>query len=164
MALVIPNEECYIGFVESPATISDLCAPSLAGELSSMVDVTCFVSSINATAQGNTIPAPRLCSLFETTVPGTSSAQFSAEFYREKPTDTAWDLLTRKTSGYFIICRFGVDYTNGTPVPKAGDVCEVWPVEITSRAAGPMASGTPMSFTVTAAVNIVPCEDAALAA
>lgn len=170
MTFVVPNEECYIGF--HPDTLpADLCAPTLA-EVGAAIDLTCFVQQLNANAQGNTVPTPVLCSLFERQVPGTSNATFTAEFYRDKDlvtapgsiTDLAWDTLYRKRTGAFIIGRFGITYTNGAPVPAQGDEVEVWPVEITSRSAGPMTSGTPMMFSITAAVNIEPCESAVIAA
>jgi hypothetical protein len=170
MARVIPNEESWIGFLPNDLP-ADLCSPTTA-EISSCIDLTCLVSSLNATAQGNTVPTPSLCTLFETSVPGTSQATFQGEFYRDKVSpstdpdyDLAWYTLTRKQTGTFIIGRFGVpkDATSGVPKPIAGTRVECWPVEITSRAAGPMASGTPLSFTMTAAVNVEPCEDAEVA-
>lgn len=165
---VIPNEECWIGFLPN-ALPADLCSVTVA-EIDLCIDLTCFVSSLTASAQGNTVPAPSLCSLFETTVPGTSTATFTGEFYRDgemdasvppKPIDLAWNTLPRKQKGCFIIARFGVpkDATTGFPKPIVGTVVESWPVEITSRGAGPMASSTPLSFTSTAAVNVEPCED-----
>lgn len=168
---VIPNEESWIGFL--PGKIpADLCSPTVA-EIAECVDLTCFISSLNATSQGNTVPTPSLCSLFETSVPGTSQATFTGEFYRDGPdnagdpvVDLAWNTLPRKTKGCFIVGRFGIakDPTSGKPEPKAGDYVECWPVEITSRAAGAMASGTPLTFSVTAAINIEPCEDAEIVA
>lgn len=170
---VIPNEESWIGFLPD-ALPEDLCAPTVA-EIALCVDLTCLTSSLNASAQGNTVPTPSLCSLFETSVPGTSQATFQGEFYRDgemdsgtpaKPIDLAWNTLPRKAKGCFIIGRFAVpkDATTGFPKPVAGTVVECWPVEITSRGAGPMASGTPLSFTSVAAVNVEPCEDAVVVA
>lgn len=173
MARVIPNEESWIGFLPDVQPV-DLCAPTLA-EIDDCIDLTCFVSSLNAGAQGNTVPTPSLCSLFETSVPGTSQATFTGEFYRDDERvggipsgdliDLAWNTLKRKTRGTFIIVRFGCpkDVGTGVPTPVVGVVCESWPVEITSRGAGPMASGTPLSFTMTAAVNVEPCEDGVVA-
>jgi hypothetical protein len=165
---VIPNEECWIGFLPD-ATPADLCSPTMA-DIGDCIDLTCFVSSLNAGAQGNTVPTPSLCSLFETSVPGTSAATFTGEFYRDgettgtppKPIDLAWNSLPRKAKGCFIIGRFGIpkSATTGDPTPIIGSQVECWPVEITSRGAGPMASGTPLSFTLTAAINVEPCEDA----
>lgn len=165
---VIPNEECWVGFLPD-ATPANLCAPTLA-EIGDCIDLTCLLSSLNASAQGNTVPTPSLCSLFETSVPGTSAATFTGEFYRDgeldagtppQPVDLAWNTLTRKAKGTFIIARFGVPKPTptSTPYPIVGTIVECWPVEITSRGAGPMASSTPLTFTSTAAVNVEPCEN-----
>lgn len=163
MSRVIPNENSYIGFTpEGDANYpADIHAPT-AAEVMASIDLTCYTSSINAMAQGNAIPTPSLCSLFETSVPGTSQAQFSGEFYRDDDTagvgDLAWDTLPRNAKGVFFISRF-----NGTgPAyqPQTGEKVEVWPVHITSRAAGPLASNTPQTFNSTAAVNEEPAEDA----
>jgi hypothetical protein len=173
MARVIPNEESWIGFLDGDIP-ADLCAPTVA-DVAACIDLTCFASTLNASAQGNTVPTPDLCSLFETSVPGTSAATFTGEFYRDdeldtgtpaKPIDLAWNTLPRKAKGAFIIVRFGcpLNATSGKPMPVAGTPCEVWPVEITSRAASAMASGTPQSFTCTAAVNVEPCESAEVTA
>lgn len=161
MARVIPNENTWIAFATTrPATPAQ---PSVA-ELTAATDVTCFVMSINASAQGNTVPTPSLCSLFETSVPGTSQATFQGDFYRDDTkvgqdiTDVAWNLLPRGTKGYFYISRFGGTGTDARPV--AGEAVEVWPVQITSRAAGALSSNTAQTFTVNAAVNEEPWETA----
>jgi len=58
----------------------------------------------------------------------------------------------------FYISRFG---GNGPEHrPTTGDKVEVWPVQITSRAAAALSSNTAQTFTVTAAVNEEPAEDA----
>ena len=164
MTRIVPNEECWIGFLPDIVP-ADLCSVPLA-EITAAIDLTCLISSLTASATGNTVPTPSLCSLFETSVPGTSSATFTGEFYRDSDEDVAWDTLPRKAKGTFIIARFGVpkDATTGVPTPIVGTLIEVWPVEITSRQAGAMASGTPLTFTSNAAVNIEPCEDGAVIA
>lgn len=164
MARVIPNETSWIGW--SATAPADLDAPTAAW-VAAAEDWTCYVSSINASSQGNQIPVPDLCSRFERSIAGTVSATFSAEFYRddEDAGDVAWDTLVRGTRGYFIVSRFKEGFTPGDdPMPIAGDAVEIWPVEITSRQAGPLTSNTVQTFTVQAAVNIVPSEDAVVAA
>ena len=125
------------------------------------------VSSINASSQGNQIPVPDLCSRFERSIAGTVNATFSAEFYRDDETagDVPWDTLVRGKKGYFIVSRFKSGFQPGDdPKPEAGDTVEIWPVEVTSRQAGPMSSNTVQTFTVQAAVNVVPSEDAVVTA
>lgn len=163
MPRIIPNEQTYIGWSETAP--SDMQAPTVATDLTNFVDWTCFVSSITASTQGNTIPVPDLCTKFEKTIGGTVNAQFTAEFYRDDTDDTAWTTLTRGKKGYFLISRFK-DVTSAAPtdpVPAVGDPVEVWPVEVTSRQAGPLSSNTVQTFSVQFAVNIEPAEDATMA-
>lgn len=156
MARVIPNETSWIGWTTTAP--ADLTKPAVA-ELGA--DWTCYVSSITASSQGNQIPIPDLCSRFERSIAGTVTATFSAEFYRDDEDDLPWDTLKRGTRGFFIISRFKEGLVAGDdPKPEAGDVVEVWPVEVTSRQAGPMSSNTVQTFSVQCAVNVVPQEDA----
>jgi hypothetical protein len=159
MSRIVPNENTWIGFSETLPT--DLEQPTVA-EIAAAEDFTCLVVSINASAQGNTVPTPQLCSLFETSVPGTSAATFQADFYRDDVDDVAWDTLIRGKKGVFYISRFGGKGTDHMPI--AADKLEVWPVQITSRAAGALSSNTAQTFSVTAAVNIEPAEDAVVKA
>jgi hypothetical protein len=162
MARLIPNERTWVGFA---LAVADIAAPT-AAEVAGAVDLTCLIVSLNASATGNTVPTPAFCSLFETSVPGTSTATFTADFYRDDDPavdgDAAWKVLPRGQRGYFIISRFGG--TGPAQMPLAGDVCEVWPVYIVSRAMTNMASNTAMTFTCTASVPEVPAEDATVAA
>lgn len=167
---IIPNENTWIGWVEFADIPVDIESPTVA-EVALAIDVTCYVMSLNASAQGNTVPTPALCSLFETSVAGTSQASFTGEFYRDAyqttPSgplydDVAWKTFTRGTDGAFIISRFGGQGPNKEPI--AAQECEVWPVEITSRAAGPLSSNTVQTFSVTAAVNTEPAETAVVVA
>jgi hypothetical protein len=159
MARVIPNENTWIAFSETmPANIG---APTLA-DLGTATDITCLCSTINASAQGNAIPTPDLCTLFEKSIVGTSSATFTGDFYRDDIDDAAWEMFPRGTRGVVYISRFGGSGTGH--MPTTGDTMEVWPVEVTSRAAGPLSSNTPQTFTVTCAVNEEPSEDAVVAA
>src|SRR5689334_14398642 len=107
MSTLIPNENCWIGFATAQPAAADL-VPS-AAEVSAAVELTDFVISLTANATGNTVPTPKLKSLFEPSIPGTSTASFSAEMYRDsvKAQDIAWNTLPRNTSGVFYIARFG---------------------------------------------------------
>jgi hypothetical protein len=53
------------------------------------------------------VPTPSFASLFETSISGTVSATFTAEFYRDDEDDLAWDTLPRATNGFFVVSRFG---------------------------------------------------------
>jgi hypothetical protein len=148
MARIIPNENSWVGFA---TTVANKNAPT-AAEVTAAVNLTSFLISINASSQGNTVPTPALDTLFETSVPGTSTATFSADFYRDTTADTAWTTLPRGTAGFFIISRFG------------GAGVEVWPVTVTSRTNSNMSSNQVLTFTLTCSVNIEPSEAATVAA
>lgn len=161
MARLVPNENTWVGFLDADdaAYPADIEAPIPVAAITAAQDLTCFVVSINASAQGNTVPTPSICSLFETSIPGTSAATFTGDFYRDDTDDAAWEALPRATKGIFFISRFG---TNGA-APAAGGKVEAWPVQVTSRAAAALASNTAQTFTLTCAVNEVPAEDGTVA-
>lgn len=156
---VIPNENSWIGFTTTrPASLS---APTDL-ELAAATKLTGLVISLTAQATGNSIPTPNLENLFETSIPGTTTASFTGDFYRDDADDLAWETLERGTTGYFLISRFGGTGTNN--VPDVGETLEVWPVRILSRTASAMASNTAQTFTCTAAVPEVPVELATVVA
>lgn len=157
MARLIPNENTWVGFATTIA--SPTLAPT-AAEVSSAVDLTHFLISLNASATGNIVPTPSFDTLFETSIAGTVQASFTADFYRDDTTDTAWETLPRATDGYFIVSRYGGGGTGNKPI--AADLVEVWPVRVVSRTMANMANNTVMTFTVTAAVPQVPAESIAV--
>lgn len=158
MSKIIPNEESWVGF---GTTVASQAAPT-AANLTAAINLTPFLISITASSTGNTVPTPTLDKLFESSVKGTSAAQFSADFYRDDVADTAWDTLPRNTDGYFFISRFGG--TGPLFRPAVGQSLEVWPVGVTSRSASAMTSNTAQTFTVTCSVPSEPSEDAVVAA
>lgn len=163
MARIIPNENTWVGFATA---VTDGGSPGVyaptAAEISGATDLTGFTISVNATTQGNQLPTPTFESLFETSISGTVQAQFSADFYRDDTTDTAWETLPRGTDGFFIISRYGGQGANNMPI--TADVCEVWPVRVTSRSVQNMGSNQVMMFQAQCAVTSVPDEAAVVAA
>ena len=156
---IIPNEDSWVAF--ATARPKNLAGPTVA-ELAAAVKLTGFVISITAQSQGNTVPTPNIDSLFETSVPGTSQATFTADMYRDNDVDLAWDTLPRGTVGYFFISRF--DGSGADHAPVSGEGVEVWPVRIVSRTASAMASNTAQTFTCTASVPEEPEENAKVVA
>jgi hypothetical protein len=154
MGRIIPNEQTWVGFATSVAVLT---APTEA-EINAAIDITPLLMSLNASAQGNQVPTPSFDSLFETSIVGTSQATFTADFYRDDVADDAWNLFPRGTKGFFIISRFGGTGTD--QIPRNGDKCEVWPVEVVSRVAANMQNNSVQTFTINCAVNIVPAETA----
>lgn len=165
MSNLIPNENSWVGFVAAtvakPDGLTNYKTPTSA-EVAAAIDLTDFIVTINASASGNPVPTPRLKSLFETTIPGTSSATFTADMYRDDQDDLAWDTLYRGRRGVFLISRFGG--TGPARRPAATQKLEVWPVQIISRAGAALQSGSAQMFTLTASVPKEPAEDAVVAA
>lgn len=159
MAQLIPNENTFVGVIaeaaNKPFGLTVTGAPTLA-EIAGAVDLTDFLISLNASASGNSVPTPRLKSLFETSVPGTSSATFTADFYRDDENDLAWTTLPRGTRATFIVQRFGGTGTGGRPV--ATEETEVWSVQVISRAGSALQSGSAQTFTMTGSVPVEPNE------
>lgn len=160
MARLIPNESTWVGWVDTIADTTGLTAT--AAEVGGATVVTPWLISLNATSQGNTVPTPSFDTLFETTIPGTVSAQFSADFYRDDENDLAWDTLPRGTTGYFLISRFGGSGTDNLPI--AADEVEVWPVTVTSRTMQNMASNQVLMFSLMCSVPEEPNEAATISA
>lgn len=158
MSKFIPNEEAFVGFA---ATLTGTVSAPKVADVTGAVDLTAFCTSLNASATGNAVPTPSFDTLFETSVPGTSQATFTADFYRDNGSgddaDLAWVTLPRATAGYFIIARYG-------QIPSTvGDKCEVWPVIVLSRAVANMTNNSTVTFTATCSVPAVPGEDAVTA-
>ena len=162
MSTLIPNENCWIGFSTAMPAAASL-QPTVA-EISACVELTEFFISLTANATGNTVPTPKLSTLFEPSIPGTSTAQFSGELYRDSDPDEdiAWNTLPRDTQGIFYISRFGGSGTGRKPV--AADVVEAWPVRVTTRAGSAMTSNTAQTFSLTCSVPKEPNEDAVVLA
>lgn len=158
MSRIIPNEQSWVGLAP---TVIDLHAPTTT-EITGAKVLTPYCISINAATQGNTVPTPSIDSLFETSIPGTVQASFSADFYRDDATgatgDIAWKTLPRKTKGVFIISRFGGKGTD--QIPMAADIVECWPIIVVSRTMSNMSSNTVLTFTMTASVPEEPVEAA----
>ncbi|MEP7036246.1 MAG: hypothetical protein ABI934_11715 [Actinomycetota bacterium] len=162
MSTLIPNENCWIGFAPD-MPLSPTLTPT-AAEVAAAVELTDFIISLTAGATGNAIPTPKLSSLFEPSIPGTSTAQFTSEMYRDSVSidDIAWNALARNVSGVFYIARFGGKGAGLLPI--ALDHVEVWPVRVTSRMPSAMTSNTAQTFTLTCSVPREPNENALISA
>lgn len=157
MARLIPNETTRVDFV---TTIADTTAPTTT-EIDSGENLTSFLVTLESSTSGQTVPTPSFDSLFETNIPGTASATFTAEFYRDDETDTAWETLPRQTEGYFVIARFG--YSGADNSPATGDDCEVWPVRVITRSALALTNNEVQRFNLECAVPTEPSEAATVA-
>jgi hypothetical protein len=153
MSRFIPNENSYIGF--SPTVPADLTKPAVA-DITAAIDLTDYISGLNFSATGSALPTPSLATLFETSIPGTTTATATLDAYRDDEDDLAWDTLPRATEGCVFVSRYG-----GTPA-VAGDKLEVWPVRVISRTASNMTNNTVQTFTCTFSVPQEPSEDSVL--
>ncbi len=158
MARLIPNESTWVGWVDTIADTTNLTASD--AEVAGATVLTPWLISLNASSTGNTVPTPSFDTLFETTIPGTVSAQFTADFYRDDADDTAWNTLPRGTDGYFLVSRFGGSGADNLPI--AADEIEVWPVSVTSRTMQNMASNQVLMFSLTCSVPVEPNESATI--
>jgi hypothetical protein len=158
MARLIPNENTRVHFL---LTIADEDLNPTTTELGDGVDLTDFLVTLDASSTGNTVPTPSFASLFETSISGTVTATFTAEFYRDDENDTAWETLPRATNGFFVVSRFGYSGTGGEP--ETGDVVEVWPVRLTARSAMALTNNEAQRFGIEAAIPVEPNEDAVIA-
>lgn len=155
MARIIPNESTYVAFLTSLASGSFV---PTAAEIAAGLNLTPFIISVNAATRGNVVSTPTFESRFETTIPGTVSATFEADMYRDNVTDAAWNALPRETQGYFVISRFGGHGAKYLPI--TGDKVEVWPIFVASRSATNLTSNTAQTFQVNGSVFAVPNESA----
>lgn len=157
MARTIPNEATKVYFVAvDPDTLDLASTPIAAAAVTGGTDLTTFLVTLEASARGNSVPTPDFESLFETSVPGTSSATFTAEFYRDDSADTAWTTLPRNTEGYFAILRFGG--SGADRAAAAGDEAEIWPVRVTTRAGLPLTNNEVQRFSLECSVPVEPDE------
>lgn len=152
MAKFVPNENAFIGFI---ATLAGTTAAPAAADITSAVDLTKLVVTVNASTQGSAVPTPTLDTKFQTSIDGEITSTFSMDMYRDDvdANDLGWVTLPRGTTGFILISRHGGKPTTGKKV-------EVWPVTVLSRSHAAMSSGQSTMFTVTCANPDVPQEDA----
>lgn len=159
MTKIIPNQHTWVGF---STAIANIATPTTT-EIAAATNITPLLIAVNASSTGNTVPTPTLDTLFDASIGGTSTATFTMDLYRDDvpANDIAWPLFPRGAKGFIIISRFGGTGTGRRPATT--QVCEVWPIQVTSRSMSQMASNTAEIFTVSAAVPSEPNEAAVVA-
>lgn len=155
MARFTPNQNTWIGF--QTALAGSIDAPKVA-DITGAVDLTHYVTAIDAGATGSAVPTPAFDTKFEESIDGNVQATFTADFYSDDETNTAWDTLPRGTKGFFLIARYG-----GIP-SSIGDICEVWPATVLGRKVAQETNNTPVAFNVTCSTPVEPGEDAVVVA
>lgn len=148
------------------AAIADPDAPSLA-VVNAGVNLTPFLRSVDTPLEGSTVDAATAESAYNSTVRGTYGGQpVTGEFTRDDdPTgadDTAWNTLAFGTEGFFVIARRGGSGALG--VLAAGDLVDVFPIDVTSRNPAAYGRNELARFALQAAVPTPPVFDAELVA
>ncbi len=150
-------------FHHTTASIGDPLAPEFA-ELNAGTELTGFLADggLATPLDGSIVDAADMGTKFNKTASGTFGGQpFTAEFFRETPTDTAWDALPRGTDGFFSVVRFGL----ATPGTFAvSDEIELWTIEVVSRNPVDVARNEMQRFNIECAVPSEPLEDFVIAA
>ncbi len=144
------------------ATVANASAPT-STELNAGTDLTGFLTDggISTPFDGSIVDAADMSSKFNKTAPGTYGGQpLTLELYRDDSADTAWSTLTRGTSGYIAIARFGLA-TKGTWA--VGDKVDLWPITVITRNPADVVRNEMQRFSVECAVTAVPLEDYTLA-
>ena len=144
------------------ATVANASAPT-STELNAGTDLTGFLTDggISTPFDGSIVDASDMSSKFNKTAPGTYGGQpLTLELYRDDSADTAWSTLTRGTSGYIAIARFGLA-TKGTWA--VGDKVDLWPITVITRNPADVVRNEMQRFSVECAVTAVPLEDYTLA-
>ncbi len=139
-------------------TIAIITAPTVA-ELNAGTDLTGFLTDggLATPLDGSIVDGSDMGSKYNKTAAGTFGGQpVTAEFFRDDAADTAWITLPRATAGHFAISRFGLA-APGTWA--AGDVVDVWQIEVITRNPVDVARNEMQRFGVECAVPTVPTED-----
>ncbi len=150
-------------FHHTTASIAVATAPT-AAELNAGTELTGFLADggLATPLDGSIVDAADMGDRFNKTAAGTFGGQaLTAEFFREFPTDTAWDALPRETDGYFSIIRRGLAAPGTFAV---ADEIDLWTIEVVSRNPLDVARNEMQRFAIECAVPAVPLEDFAIAA
>lgn len=168
MSRVGTEEVLELLFVD---TIADISAPTVA-ELTAggAVRLTPWLlrDTLPAPQAGNEVDTSDMSSKQDTSASGTFKAgPIAPGFHRDSVAedDVAWDTLPRGTAGFLVIARFGWGAgTEDDPEPQAGDRCEVWPINVLTRAMSDPAVNTSQRFVATCSVPGRIDDDATVAA
>ena len=150
MARITPDGYTKVHFVPTVALVAAMTVAELAGG----VELTSYLTpaGIDTPEEGTDADSSSIASPRDFSIPATVGGDFSAEFYRDDTTDTAWNALPRLTSGYLVIARFG-GTTADTYAIKAGDSVELWQVRVSQRSNSRITRGEALRFTTTFAIS-----------
>lgn len=146
-----------VSFVPSIATIS---APTTT-ELNAGTALEPYIkpAGLQIKASTATVDTSSLASTFTTQGAGRRSFAITVEMKRQTPTDTAYNLLPYKTSGFLAVRRTKTATTAWT----SGDVIEVYPVTTGEPELAPPAANEVAKFTSSMMVTSDPSTRAVIA-
>lgn len=134
-----------------------------ASEANAGTDLTGFVRGVPSIPEtGNTADTADLSSKFNKRIAASFGGDnLSMTIYLDDVTDTAYELLTRSTSGYLVVAWYGL----ATPGTFAiGDDIWIYPAQVLSRPVDPVGRDDAAVSTVEIAITDVPEEKFAIAA
>lgn len=159
MSRLIPNGNTKIVYIDQPTL--GVPASISAADVAAGTDLTPYIMSLQASVSAQALPIPAMDSIFESAISGVEQGTFQIDLYRDDLTDggsdAAWDLLDRGQTGIVVVSRM-------KPTISDGDVVEVWPILVLSRAMANMSSNGILTFTAQAALTGKPDESFTIAA
>ena len=141
------------------ATVTDKAAPAV-GDLTSGINLTPFLTrdGLDTPLSGSTMDVAGVDSRYNSTARGSYGGDpVTVTCFRDSDADIAYETLTPETDGYLLVFRFGLAAEG---VPAAGDMAEVWPIEVISRAPLSIADNQAQRFTSQCSVPTPPVTDA----
>lgn len=141
--------------------IADIDAPTVS-EMDDGLELSCELADVSGFAFKNSpIAVPDMCSTFIKSIPGEDKADSSSmTFYEDNVTNPIKLALGKGVEGYIVFFPIGVTGAS----PAAGDVCEVWPVQVASSTREWKASNDAAKFMVEFTATDVPDQEAAVVA
>lgn len=141
--------------------VTNLDAPTEA-EMAAATEIGCELADVTGFAFKNSpINVPDFCSTFVKNIPGEDKADASMmTFYEDNASNPIKTLLAKSVEGFVVFFPYGI--TGGSPT--AGDLCEVWPVQVASNTREWKASNDAAKYMVEFTVTDVPDQDAEVVA
>lgn len=157
MSDLLDDGNTKVSFV---TTIANIAAPTTT-ELNAGTSLETYItpSGLQIKASTASVDTSSLASTFTTQGVGRRSYTVAVEFKRQTPTDTAYNLLPYKTSGYLVVRRT----TTATTSWASSQVVEVYPVTAGEPEMAPPAPNEVAKFTSNMMVTTDPNTRAVIA-
>lgn len=142
-------------------TVANEDAPTEA-EMAAATELGCVLADVTGFAFKNSpINVPDFCSTFIKNIPGEDKADASMmTFYEDDVANPVKDLLAKEAKGFVVFFPYGI----GGGSPTAGDICEVWPVQVASNTREWKATNDAAKYLVEYTITDVPDQSAEVVA